>query len=382
LGDASSPIVQDAPQKIPPRGSPSGYAARGARAAGAPEQSDDWKRAMTHLPLLVSLPPEPQSINHLADQLSWNEEAVSLATQLWEKGLPPLVDTACLPYLFGVSGKLISAMGRFPDRYYRTFVRPKKDGGVREISGPRRFLKVIQWWINEHILAHQSLNPYVMGFVRGKSIFDNGRPHAGAKNLMVVDVEDFFPSVTISQVVPLFHSMGFPEAVSRQLARLCCRREVLPQGAPTSPAVANLVFLPADEALAELAQRWRCQYTRYADDLAFSGSRRFTREDMLEVETVLRRHGFRVNRTKSRRVGAGARHTLTGLVVNVSPQPPRWKRRLWRAMFHRASNHPEEFGDRLTVLTGIAAFTKQFQRSLAAEYLAVVREVRRRAAAG
>jgi hypothetical protein len=142
------------------------------------------------------------------------------------------------------------------------------------------------------------------------------------------------------------------------------------------------VFLPADEELARLANGWACEYTRYADDLAFSGSRHFTNGDMLEVGGVLERHGFIANTSKSRIVGAGARQIVTGLVVNVRPQPPRWKRHLWRAMFHRASKHPNEFSDRKEFLTGIAAFVNQFNPKLAEEYRGVAEEVRQRAATG
>jgi len=337
---------------------------------------------MSHLPLLVSFADDAHSIDLLAAELAWDDGKSALARHLWESRLPPLVDTACLPYLFGVSAKLISAMGLFPKRYYRLFQRPKKGGGTRQIESPRRFLKVIQWWINDHILSHEQLPQYVVGFVRGKNIFHNGSPHAPNKNLMVIDIADFFPNVHIERVIDLFQSFGFPDGVSRQLARSCCLDERLPQGAPTSPSLANLVFLPADEELARLAATWECDYTRYADDLAFSGSRRFTSGDMSEVENVLSRYGFSPNERKSRIVGAGARQIVTGLVVNVRPQPPRWKRHLWRAMFHRASKHPNEFSDRKEVLTGIAAFVNQFNPKLAEEYRGVAEEVRRRAATG
>jgi len=337
---------------------------------------------MSHLPLLVSFPDDAHSIDLLATELEWDDGNSALARRLWESRLPPLVDTACLPYLFGVSAKLISAMGLFPKRYYRLFQRPKKGGGTRQIESPRRFLKVIQWWINDHILSRQQMPAYVVGFVKGKSIFDNGEQHARGKNLMVVDIADFFPSVPMTKVIQLFQSLNFPEPVSHQLARLCCLEERLPQGAPTSPAIANLVFLPADEELARLANGWACEYTRYADDLAFSGSRRFSKEDLAEVGEVLRRYGFSVSESKARIVGARARQILTGLVVNVKPQPPRWKRRLWRAMFHRASKHPHEFSDRAQRLAGIAAFVNQFNPKLAEEYRGVSEEVRRRAATG
>jgi len=351
-------------------------------AAVSAEQSDDWTEAMSGLPLLVSFPDEPGSVVLISKELRWSQEQLGLAHALYERRLPPLTDNNALPYMFGVSSKLISAMGVFPHRYYRIFEVRKRGGGSRRIEAPRRFLKVIQWWINDHILSRQQMPAYVVGFVKGKSIFDNGEQHAPGKNLMVVDIEDFFPSVPMAKVIQLFQSLNFPEPVSHQLARLCCLEERLPQGAPTSPAIANLVFLPADEELARLANGWACEYTRYADDLAFSGSRHFTNGDMLEVGGVLKRHGFIANTSKSRIVGAGARQIVTGLVVNVRPQPPRWKRHLWRAMFHRAWKHPYEFSDRVERLAGIAAFVNQFNPKLAEEYRGVAEEVLRRAPTG
>jgi retron-type reverse transcriptase len=314
-------------------------------------------------------------MDFLAANLSWAKEAIALATELRKTGLPPLVDRATLPFLFGVSPKLISAMGRLPSRYYRVFSRPKKGGGERQVEAPRRFLKVIQWWINDHILSHHTMPEYVVGFVKGKSIFDNGKAHALGKNLMVVDIKDFFPTVLQGRVEGIFSDMGFGEEVGRQLASLCCLSGRLPQGAPTSPGIANLAFLTADKELDELAGRWNCQYTRYVDDLAFSGDLVFTTEHLGQVCGVLGQQGFAPNYSKSRIVGSGSRQVLTGLVVNSKAHPPRWKRRLWRALFHRVSKHPHEFFERTGSLSGIAAFVNQYDIGLAERYRLVVRQI-------
>lgn len=330
---------------------------------------------MSGLPLLVSFPDQPASVGQIGRELSWSREDAAIARKLYRRGLPPLANRNCLPYMFGVSRKLISAMGRFPNQYYRFFDVPKIGGDSRRIEAPRRFLKVVQRWIHAHILSTSVPPPYVTGFVRGKNIFDNGRPHANAKNVMVVDIEDFFPSVNIDKITHVFANLGFPRSVAWQLASLCSLEERLPQGAPTSPAIANLAFLPADREFAKLAKAWRCSYTRYADDLAFSGSKRFRPKDMQRVEKMLGAHGFSLNKSKSRIVGAGSRQVVAGLVVNCVPQPPRWKRRLWRAMFHRASKHPREFADRAQLLRGVAAFVNQYAPDLSASYQEVAGQV-------
>ena len=331
---------------------------------------------MSGLPLLVSLLDEQLSIDVLADQLSWDGAQVKLAKKLFRRGLPPLVDTQTLPYLFGVRPKFVSAMGRFPERYYRSFSLPKHRGpGTRTVQSPRQALKVIQQWTYQHILLSLKLPPCVMGFVRGRSIVDNARHHTAGRNLMVVDVQDFFPSIRIEQVQKVFRDIGFPDSVSGQLASLCCIYGRLPQGAPTSPALANAVFSGADSDLRGLASSWKCQYTRYADDLAFSGGRHFSKVDVRQIGAILKRYGFAINPLKTRRQGPGGRQLVTGLVTNVNVQPPRWKRRTWRAMFHRASNHPREFADRWRHLLGIAAFVKQYDQILAKRYRKIARSL-------
>ncbi len=106
----------------------------------------------------------------------------------------------------------------------------KVDGGTRTIEAPRRFLKIIQKWIYQHIISKEHFADYVTGFVKGKSIFTNGTMHAGKGNLMVVDIKDFFPSIGTDKVLKVFCDLGFPEPVGYQLTTLCCLNGRLPQG--------------------------------------------------------------------------------------------------------------------------------------------------------
>lgn len=330
---------------------------------------------MHGLPLLVGFPEKTDSLKFIAKELSWSAEDLACGEELFKRGLPLLADSKTLPYLFGVSPKLISAMGKFPHRYYRTFTVSKKAGGVRKIEAPRRFLKVVQRWIHDHILLSRTFPPYVIGFVRGRNIFDNGRPHAGSRNLMVVDIQDFFPSIGAEKISKVFLEFGYPPQIAWQLTSLCSLEGRLPQGAPTSPTIANIVFLPVDKELERLAQQWRCKYTRYADDLAFSGSRSFGIEDIATVEAMIVNYGFSLNQSKSRIIGSGGRQIVAGLVVNRVAQPPRFKRRIWRATFHRASKHPREFLNRVGTLRGIAGLVNQYNPALAENYGAVVRKI-------
>src|SRR5262249_40855931 len=136
-----------------------------------------------------------------------------------------------------------------PHLYYRSFSISKRAGGRRQIDAPRVFVKTIQKWILRNVLYTRQLPPFVTGFVPGRSILTGAHLHVGKKYLMKVDIKDFFGSVTAEMVLTVFKSFGYPEKVSRLLTHICTFRNSLPQGAPTSPYLANIVFLPCDSQL-------------------------------------------------------------------------------------------------------------------------------------
>jgi RNA-directed DNA polymerase len=330
---------------------------------------------MRTLSLLVGLPEEESTLDILSKELEFDTSLSDLAKSLFSKKLPPLATPSVLPYLFGVSHQLIGFMETFPHRMYRIYEVPKSSGGTRQIEAPRRFLKLIQEWIYEYICSKPRLEENVNGFVRGKSIFSNATVHTKNKNLMVVDVSDFFPSVKSNKVEAIFQELGFPPIVSHQLTNLCCLDGHLPQGAPTSPALANLVFRPVDTELISLSRTWQCDYTRYADDLAFSGFKRFSAEDEKQVEQILFPFGFSINPRKSRIIGKGGRQIVAGLVINSRALPPRIVRRKWRATFHRASKHPSEFRERMGYLFGVASFINQYSKDMSKTYRDIAQQV-------
>ncbi len=194
---------------------------------------------------------------------------------------------------------------------------------------------------------------------------------------MVIDIKNFFPSVSSKDVQRVFKNFGFNTSVCVQLTGLCTLRDRLPQGAPTSPALANIVFTPVDLALSGLAERWECGYSRYADDIAFSSDNAFTREDIKEVSKILDEHEFQTNVKKTRIIGSGGRQILAGLVVNHDGLPPRYNRKKWRAIFHQAKNNPSKFVGQSLKLSGIAAFVNQYDSSLAKIYFQIAEDVLR-----
>ncbi len=268
-------------------------------------------------------------------------------------------------------------MSNNSQEYYRIYKISKRAGGYRQIEAPRRFIKLIQKWIYLYILTTHELPEAVTGFVRGKNIFSNTKPHIPNKNLMVVDVKNFFPSISYQDVHRIFKSFGFPSKVNTLLTGLCTLYERLPQGAPTSPALANLVFNPVDLALLDLAKGWDCAYTRYADDIAFSGNTLFSKKDIKTVSEILKDWGFQINPKKTRIIGGGGRQMLTGLVVNTSGIPPRIKRRRWRAMFHQASFDPSKFLGKSQMLKGMSSFINEYNSKLSSKYFDIAEKVAR-----
>jgi retron-type reverse transcriptase len=330
---------------------------------------------MNYLPPYLSLQYTEDILSTLHDECGLNTDELKKARELLDKKLPPIVRPDILSFLFGISYRFIKTMSNNSSYYYRVYRISKHAGGYRQIEAPRRFLKLIQRWIYTNILTTHEFPDCVTGFISGRNIFTNAEPHKKNKNLMVIDIKDFFPSVSGKEVYKVFKSFGFPRKVLTLLTGLCTFDDRLPQGAPTSPAIANLVFNPADLALQDLAKGWDCYYTRYADDIAFSGNTSFTRKDVKQVSDILKECGFSINPRKTRIIGGGGCQILTGLVVNSSGLPPREKRRKWRATFHQASIEPAKYVSQSQSLKGIASFINEYNSELATKYMQIANKI-------
>jgi RNA-directed DNA polymerase len=169
--------------------------------------------------------------------------------------------------------------------------------------------------------------------------------------------------------------LGYPVKVSNRLASICTLYGRLPQGAPTSPALANIVFSPIDQELLDLADGWECKYTRYADDIVISGGKYFKKEDLSKVAEIIERSAFKINREKSRIVGSGSRQIVAGLVINKKELPPRKKRMQWRAMFHQASLNPKKYCEEGLKLLGISSFINQYDSHISKNYKQIAQKV-------
>jgi RNA-directed DNA polymerase len=226
--------------------------------------------------------------------------------------------------------------------HYHCRVLAKPGGSVRLIEAPKGRLKQMQREILAAILEQVPVHDAVHGFVKGRSIQTFARPHVGRQVVLKMDLRDFFPSFRAARVAAYFRTAGYPERVAERLAGVCtnavplavwrgCERAVdweirqmyrrphLPQGAPTSPALANAMAYRLDCRLSGLAGAAGAVYTRYADDLAFSGDADFARRVerfAVWAVAVAMEEGFSVNARKTRVARQGVRQSLAGLVVN------------------------------------------------------------------
>jgi len=266
-------------------------------------------------------------------------------------------------------------MAHAPEKYYRQFKLPKRGGGIRFIDSPRVFLKVVQRWILQNILYNQKLPNFVTGFVPAKGILENARIHVGHSYLFRLDIKDFFPSVKRAQVQVVYSRFGFPDEVSALLARLSTLRGVLPQGAPTSPYLANLVFLPCDKQISEIAESDGLFYSRYADDLTLSSNHPIAEAAKVQIQQAVVKGGFTVNPRKLKSAGPGQRLMTTGIVVNAKVHPMRTLRRNLRARFHQARLHPRRFIKQANQLLGWAAYVNSYDAIRGQEYLKIANDI-------
>jgi retron-type reverse transcriptase len=240
--------------------------------------------------------------------------------------------------------------------HYHRFEINKKTGGVRCISAPKAALARAQRWVLDHILAKLEVEPQAHGFVPGRSALTHARAHSRQRVVVRLDLEDFFAAVTAARVYGIFRTAGYPEAVAHALTGLCtnvvpteqsvaghyrlARRLAtphLPQGAPTSPGLANLAAFRLDARLAGLARELGATYTRYADDLVLSCDHRL-RVPVRWIERFAREEGFRVNRAKTRVMSRAGRQTVTGIVVNERLNVPRPEYDRLKAILHRGGD--------------------------------------------
>ncbi len=241
-----------------------------------------------------------------------------------------------------------------PSTRYQSFQIPKKTGGTREISAPAPALKIIQQKLSQVLYAVYAPRQPVHGFVYERSVVTNAKNHVGKKYVLNVDLKDFFPSINFGRVRGMFMAAPYNlnSSVATVLAQICCFNNSLPQGAPTSPIISNMICSRMDGQLRILAKDHRCTYTRYVDDITFSTSmprfpaaliRITERTGQIEVgdalEGIIKSNGFQVNPKKVRLEPRHRRQEVTGVITNRFPNVRRKYIRQVRGMLHAWEKH-------------------------------------------
>lgn len=324
-------------------------------------------------------------------------QKVGRPERLSAQGLPVLQTPAELANAMGLTVPALRflAYSRIVSEksHYIRFHLPKKTGGTRLISAPMPRLKGAQRWVLDSILSKVPPHSAAHGFAPARSILSNATPHVGADVVVNLDLKDFFPSVQWRRVRGLFVALGYSEAVATLLALLCSEPDIetitldgrrwhvatgprrLPQGAPTSPMITNLLCRRLDRRLAGLAQKMGVTYTRYADDMTFSGPADAPVGRLLKkVQEIVVAEGFTVHPEKIRVLRKGRRQEVTGLVVNQKPAVPREAVRRFRATLYQvekdgpAGHRMGEGADVIASLAGFAAYMEMIDPARAAPY--------------
>ncbi len=254
--------------------------------------------------------------------------------------LPVFSDQKELAELMHVDRGLVVMLSEFSRRYYKRYSIPKSNGTLREIRQPRKDLKGIQAWILRNILDKLSPSPYATAYILQRGILGNVSPHSNNRYFICLDLEDFFPSISIRRVAKVFSLIGYSNKAAPTLANLCTCDGNLPQGAVTSPSLSNLIAAKLDRRIAGYTSRRNIIYTRYADDLTFSSNNpKVLCQSLSIVLKIIKSEHFKLNLDKLRVLGPRKRCSiplpLTGRQIfcklgfekggqGVKPRSERW----------------------------------------------------------
>lgn len=276
---------------------------------------------------------------------------------LVEKRLPPVVSTQCLATLFGYSTKFLHSIRSNPEIFYREF-EIRKGKKLRKISSPRVALKVIQKWFSYHAQKSVAFDESVCGFIPGKSFIDAAAKHCGCDWVYTVDIKDFFPSIKPESVTKSLIGIGYSVEAAQLLSEIFCLDGGLPQGSPASPFLSNLVFSGVDGELKKIAEETNTTYSRYADDLNFSGKGGWDPRIQEMVREILAENGFERAESKEDVRVKPQRLKVHGLIISGKhPRLTKGYRNRIRAYKHLIENGRVE-DDSIDTIRGHLSFAK------------------------
>lgn len=243
--------------------------------------------------------------------------------------------TWCANFLIVEKNTLVNIL-RNTSNHYTHFKLGKRSGGYRMISAPDATLLKIQKIIYKRILLSVNVHPTNMGFRQNISVAHNAKAHLGNKQILKVDIADFFGSIKKNRIIKTFEKIGYPANISQVLAELCILEGKLPQGAATSPTLSNIIAYDMDVQLASIAQKNNLTYTRYADDLTFSGEEISFEFVLSEIDNIIREEKFVIQRKKTRFLTEKKRKIVTGISVSSGEKLmiPKAKKREVRKNVH------------------------------------------------
>ena len=261
--------------------------------------------------------------------MSEREAVEKYSKRLTDNGLPVILSPEHLSHITNIRIESLYAMSNSQESYYRAFDIPKRSGGRRRIDAPLPSIAFLQRWVLDNILNSVPLHAAAKAYRKGNSTFDNARFHRKQRVVLKVDVKNFFGSIREPSVFVIFKDLGYSRRLSKLLSMTSSLRGTLPQGAPTSGALANIYMRAFDDAVFTACKESNIRYTRYADDLTFSGSDFDTDAQVRLVDKQLSKIGLSVNGKKTRVLLPHVRQDVTGLVVNEKISVPQdFRRRL------------------------------------------------------
>jgi len=235
---------------------------------------------------------------------------------------------------------------------YEFFDIPKKRKGKRHIAVPNKYLKNILYYLKIILNSIYEPNNCVMGFVENRCIVDNAKIHIKKNYIYNLDLEDFFTTITKTMVwrCLLKEPFNYSPSFANDIAGLCCVKAYnngnfyfLPQGAPTSPIISNIVCKDLDIKLESLARRYNATYSRYADDITFSSMHNIydskTCDFIDNIKSIINNEGFKINENKTRLQKSNKRQEVTGLIVNTKVNTPKEYCREMRTILHIWENY-------------------------------------------
>lgn len=320
------------------------------------------------------------------DLMSWNEVVSKKEEEVltaFHDGTIKIRDKE-RPFIESVNQLIeIFELGGVDLEAYHEFQISKEDK-TRVIMAPSKPLKLRQRYILDYFLKCEKIPDCVHGFTESRSIVTNAACHVNKKQIGCLDIKDFFPSISDSMVKLVFEDFGYSEEVADVFTRLCTFKNQVPQGAPTSPMISNLVFKPIDEEIVNYANNAGIIYSRYADDITISSDEDIS-PHMKEIESIIFKHGFVINADKTHVMKDNYRKIVTGLVVSDRVRVPKvYKRRMRQELYYckqfGIEQHLKNRGKRSAVnykeyMYGKAYFVKMVEPEIGEEFLRELDEI-------